>query len=76
MKGSGCSGDAIRANRIGHAASPVSVDTLSVALIDSTSCSGRESQAWGKLGPARDHVGNGCKGGGKLREGNAILFTA
>jgi hypothetical protein len=62
---SGYSDDTIRANRIGHAASPTPAHTLSVALIDSASCSGRNSQDWGKLGPARGHVGNGCKGGGR-----------
>lgn len=43
--------DAMRANRIGHAASPTPVPTLAVASIDSATSSGRNPRTERKLGP-------------------------
>lgn len=60
----------MRANRIGHAASPTPVDTLSVALLDSASCSGRNPRTGGSsalLAAISETVA-------REWEGEAILF--
>jgi hypothetical protein len=67
---SGYASDAMRANRIGHAASPTPVDTLSVALIDSASCSGRNP----RTGESSALLAAISETVAREREGEAILF--